>query len=164
MPTVEYEGRIRSAYLMLGFDVGAIDDALDEAIVSLGESMSKVFVYGSLLRGESNHRVLGGSKMVGIGLLPDAVMYDLGSYPAVVRGEGCVVGEVYEVTTDVLRALDRLEGHPHFYRRTECVLDDGEAVETYLFTRRPGGGVVSGGSWRSHLREGHAHQDLPWRR
>jgi gamma-glutamylaminecyclotransferase len=37
-------------------------------------------------------------------------------------GSGRVYGEVYEVTPEVLQALDELEGHPDWYQRTLIAL------------------------------------------
>lgn len=47
-------------------------------------------------------------------------------------GTGMVHGEVYVVNAETLRELDKLEGHPDFYRREWIVLDDGREVQTYL--------------------------------
>ena len=44
-------------------------------------------------------------------------MYSLGGFPGVVDGEGDVDGEVYRINDGHLDPLDRLEGHPTFYRR-----------------------------------------------
>ena len=62
-------------------------------------------------------------------------------------GETAVVGEVYDVDAVTLAALDRLEGHPRFYRRRPIRLDDGDEVLAYLLSpslfrgqpRRPSG-------------------------
>lgn len=82
--------------------------------------MHKVFVYGTLLAGEPNHRVLGDSKLSKkVSLALHCKMVSLGSYPALVQQEGwrAIRGEVYDVTDDTLQSLDYLEGHPTFYER-----------------------------------------------
>jgi gamma-glutamylcyclotransferase (GGCT)/AIG2-like uncharacterized protein YtfP len=111
-----------------------------------------VFVYGSLRRGQYNHSVLAGASFVGRGVLPGATMLDLGSFPAVVLGgpePGPVVGEVYDAPPDVLARLDRLEGHPTFYRRTPTLLQDGSTVDTYLYQAgtHEAYPIVHGGDW-----------------
>lgn len=117
----------------------------------------RVFVYGSLLAGEPNHRVLTGAALVGAAVTtPAFTMHDLGAFPGLVAdGEQAVAGEVYEVDGAALARLDRLEGHPSFYRRTPITLADGAEVETYLLTRAQVAGrpVVETGSWRAHRKE-----------
>jgi gamma-glutamylcyclotransferase (GGCT)/AIG2-like uncharacterized protein YtfP len=97
----------------------------------------KVFVYGTLLEGEPNHRVLKGARLVRRAHTePAFLLYDLGPFPALVDGGGLrVAGEVYEVDDGCLAALDRLEGHPRFYFRSSIVLDSGDLVEAYLLPR-----------------------------
>src|SRR5262249_38344841 len=86
----------------------------------------RVFVYGTLLSGEANHGHLAGARYVGSGRTRAEVeLRDLGAYPALIAGGAqAVVGEIYEVDEATLAALDALEDHPAYYRRTEIVLDD----------------------------------------
>lgn len=118
---------------------------------------TRVFVYGSLLAGEPNHRALAGAALVGATTTaPAFALYDLGAFPGLVAvGEHAVAGEVYEVDVAGLARLDRLEGHPSFYRRTPIALADGAEAETYLLTRAQveGRPVVASGSWRAHRKE-----------
>ena len=62
---------------------------------------------------------------------------------------------MYEVDEATLAALDRLEGHPRFYRRTRIALEDGAAVETYLLPPEQveGRPVIASGNWRSRRKE-----------
>ena len=117
------------------------------------EVRTRVFVYGTLLAGESNHAVLAGARLVAAGrTLPVFRLHDLGEFPGLVPGGvHAVVGEVYEVDEATLAALDRLEDHPEFYRRTRIVLEDGMAVETYLLmaAQVEGTPVIASGSWRA---------------
>jgi gamma-glutamylcyclotransferase (GGCT)/AIG2-like uncharacterized protein YtfP len=69
-----------------------------------------------------------------------------------------VIGELYEVDDETLAALDRLEGHPSFYRRTAITLApprDAEPVWTYLL--RPeqveDRSRIELGSWRARRAE-----------
>ena len=114
----------------------------------------KVFVYGSLLSGFGNHRLLEGSRLIGHAKTPPGYrMHSLGGFPGVVpTGNAVVHGEVYEVDAQTLAALDRLEGHPRFYRRRPICLANGAIVDTYLLSQhqvadRP---VVATGDWRRH--------------
>lgn len=115
-----------------------------------------VFVYGTLLTKEPNHRLLIRARLVGRARTkPGFELHHLGGFPGMVRGgDGVVVGEVFEVDAPTLAALDRLEGHPRFYRRTSIVLDGGAAAEAYLL--RPdqveGRPVIVSGDWRRRSR------------
>ena len=114
--------------------------------------MTRVFVYGSLRRGLHNHHFLADATLVGDDATePAFTLYSLGAFPAMVQGgTTSVVGEVYEVDARTLAALDRLEGHPHFYQRVAVTLRSGAEVETYVVpsTTVRGRGVVAGGDWR----------------
>ena len=117
-----------------------------------GQRGARVFVYGTLLAGEPNHRLLASAKLVARARTKPAFnLYDLGAFPGLVRGGShAVVGEVYEVDKPTLAALDRLEGHPRFYLRTRIALDDGALVQTYLLTPEQVEGyrVIVSGNWR----------------
>ena len=82
----------------------------------------KVFVYGTLRQGFHNHdhfmkdaefvgfaKTVFGAKLYGEGVVPFLKFDTVGS----------VYGEVYEVNDSTRERLDRLEGHPTTYRRTE---------------------------------------------
>src|SRR5690606_19616506 len=100
-----------------------------------GGGMSyRVFVYGTLRRGEANHRLLERATFLREArTIPAFSLRDLGAFPGLFAGGHTpVVGEVYEVDAATLARLDRLEGHPSFYRREPIALDDGERVEAYL--------------------------------
>jgi gamma-glutamylaminecyclotransferase len=114
---------------------------------------TRVFVYGTLLAGERNHHLLEGALLVaeaktGAGF----TLYDFGPYPGMVAcGDHAVLGEVYEVDEPALARMDRLEGHPRFYRRTSIRLDDGSTVEAYLLRleqvrQLP---IIPSASWRT---------------
>lgn len=115
--------------------------------------MTRVFVYGTLLSGEPNHRLLAAAPFVGPALsAPVFSLVDLGPFPALVEGgAGAVVGEVYEVDRPTLARLDLLEGHPRFYKRHRIALDDGSHVETYVLSPEQVAGrpVIGSGSWRA---------------
>jgi gamma-glutamylcyclotransferase (GGCT)/AIG2-like uncharacterized protein YtfP len=118
---------------------------------------TRIFVYGTLLAGEPNHRLLATATLVGEARTEPAFeLRDLGAFPGLVRGGAhAVLGEVYEVDAATLAALDRLEGHPRFFRRTRIALDDGVGVETYLLTPEQveGRPVIASGNWRSRRKE-----------
>ena len=73
----------------------------------------KLFVYGTLLHGESNHHVLEGAKLLFNNCQLQARMYDTGEgYPAIeIVEESVIVGEIYEIQDHMWQILDELEGH-----------------------------------------------------
>lgn len=120
--------------------------------------MTRIFVYGTLLRGEPNHARLAGDLFVRTAETKGK-MYSVGYFPGVrfdQAGEVPIKGEVYDVTPESLQALDWLEGYyadkpeRSHYRRIEVELADGERVQTYQYNRGvetlP---VVTNGSWRN---------------
>jgi gamma-glutamylcyclotransferase (GGCT)/AIG2-like uncharacterized protein YtfP len=70
-----------------------------------------VFVYGTLRRGGSNAFRMDGAEFVGRGSVAGC-LHAISWYPGLVLGNGCgrVVGEVYRVGAEHLRALDEFEG------------------------------------------------------
>ena len=78
-----------------------------------------VFVYGTLKKGYNLHQVLEGSYSFGAGRLYDHFIYHLGSFPGISpeKNAGPVIGEVYEVTLDVMETLDMVEGEGSLYHR-----------------------------------------------
>ena len=121
------------------------------------ELRTRVFVYGTLLAGERNHHHLARAHLVAEARTqPAFTLYDFGPYPGMVAtGNHAVIGEVYEVDEPMLAAMDRLEGHPSFYRRTTIQLEDGSAVEAYLLppeqvSHLP---IIATASWRARHKE-----------
>lgn len=118
---------------------------------------TRVFVYGTLLAGEPNHRLLTGARLAHEpGERAEIAQLERGLGPRLRDGgEHAVAGEVYEVDEATLAALDRLEGHPRFYRRTRIALEDGAAVETYLLAPEQveGRPVIDSGNWRARRKE-----------
>lgn len=115
--------------------------------------MTRIFVYGTLLAGERNHRLLAHATFVGPAVT-EAVfsLVDLGPFPALVAGGGTAVsGEVYEVDGPTLERLDTLERHPEFYKRTTIGLEGGASVETYILAPEQveGRPLIESGRWRA---------------
>ena len=105
----------------------------------LTKGMTRVFVYGSLKQGHSNHGLLAKYRMVTRDYIEGPYnMYSLGYFPGVVEdtAEGApkrrIYGEVYEVDLDGLASLDLLEGHPTFYCRHKVNTEGGVRVWVYL--------------------------------
>ena len=113
-----------------------------------------IFVYGSLMKGESNYSFLSdrSSEYVKKAVTKRGfTLYDLGDFPGMVRGgTGSVIGEIHKVSAFTRKRLDQLEGHPQLYRRHIIKLQCGTRVEAYIlgegFVRgRP---IIESGDWR----------------
>ena len=99
-----------------------------------------VAVYGSLKKGFQNHRYFSPSDtQLGTGYVKNFSMFSMGGFPMIVPGGGEVRVEVYEVGDATLRALDGLEGFPHFYdrKRVTVNLDNGDKAKAWIYFGRP---------------------------
>jgi gamma-glutamylcyclotransferase (GGCT)/AIG2-like uncharacterized protein YtfP len=118
--------------------------------------LTRVFVYGTLRRGEGNHRLLLGARFVGEACTVQGfAMYNLGAFPGLVRASaGSVAGEVYDVDAATLAALDRLEGVPTFYRRERIELEGVGSADGYTLTSRQvrGCDLIPSGDWKRRRR------------
>ncbi|WP_296805229.1 gamma-glutamylcyclotransferase family protein [Thiocapsa sp.] len=113
----------------------------------------RVFVYGTLLRGEVNHHLLAQAEYLGSHRTEACFsLYLLRAYPGAVRGGATAIrGEVYGVDRAGLCRLDRLEDYPALYDRRLLATPYGRAW-IYLFRGsvrdRP---LIPGGDWRTFV-------------
>jgi gamma-glutamylcyclotransferase (GGCT)/AIG2-like uncharacterized protein YtfP len=114
--------------------------------------MTRLFLYGTLMRGERNHLQLRGSPCLGPARTIAAyTLYDLGAYPALAAaGHASVAGELYDVPPELLAALDRFEGVPELYQRVEVRLAGGGTAQGYAMPveRLAGRPNIPSGDWR----------------
>ncbi len=110
----------------------------------------RLFVYGTLKRGEAAGHLLQDARFLGEACALGFALVDTGAYPAMVPDAvGTVSGEVYAVDAARLPALDEDEGHPTLFERTPVVLGDGTQAVAYVYRRSPGRFPrVAGGAWR----------------
>ena len=106
------------------------------------DSATVIFVYGTLKRGQSNHRFLSGQHFLGTALTqPLYRLFLLEGYPGMVEGSPgrAIEGELWGVEPSCLEALDRLEGTAEgLYARVPAKLAGSlpvQAVQTYLYLR-----------------------------
>jgi gamma-glutamylcyclotransferase (GGCT)/AIG2-like uncharacterized protein YtfP len=115
---------------------------------------TRVFVYGTLLAGESNHGLMRTARFVAAAVTPPAFrLHDLDGFPGLCGGgDAAVAGELWDVDPPTLAALDQLEDHPVYYQRTPIVLGDGTPAVTYLLpdVHVAGAPVIASGDWRAH--------------
>lgn len=114
----------------------------------------KLFVYGTLKKGFSNHYLLEDCTPIHDKVcLGGYKMYSLGGFPCIKEAEttDVVEGEVYDVPSGRWPILDRLEGVPHMYhRKSENIMfeQDSEEVEVYVWSRDVEGlPLVQDGVW-----------------
>ena len=79
----------------------------------------KVFVYGTLMKGNSNHEsFLSESKFIGQFIAEGFALYELGSYPGIITSKiDKVKGELYSIAKNILRKMDMLESEGSLYIR-----------------------------------------------
>lgn len=80
-------------------------------------SKKRVFVYGTLMRGNINHKTyMSNCKFIGDAILHGYSLYELGGFPGVKPNRGDTVkGELYEVDSQVLQTLNHLESEGSMY-------------------------------------------------
>ena len=91
-----------------------------------------VFVYGTLKSGDRNNYLLKGSKFI----QKDSIfgtLFDLGRFPALTDGHKKVYGEIWEISDETLRRLDRLEGVPHLYSRHQIQTSHGTIKKPWVY-------------------------------
>jgi gamma-glutamylcyclotransferase (GGCT)/AIG2-like uncharacterized protein YtfP len=123
----------------------------------------RLFVYGTLLPGESNAGLLRGASRIGPAMT--VARYDLidcGDYPALrAGGHTNVRGELFLIDDRRLARLDDYEGHPTLFERRLVALAGGGSAIAYLTpvgTRRAPARTIPGGDWRRHRRERRCEQ------
>ena len=91
----------------------------------------QVFVYGTLMKDESNHHFLRNSTFIEAVIIKGYDMYNVGYFPAIIPGENIVIGELYEVPVTDMPSIDMLEGEGSLYIR-KCEITQGASGEKTL--------------------------------
>ena len=91
--------------------------------------MNRIFVYGTLKRGQRNAHHMHGAQYVGRHVTERIYsMYEFGGYPAVCRdGRHAISGEIYRISDRHFEILDVFESYPEFYQRIEIPTRWGDA-------------------------------------
>lgn len=134
---------------------------LDEA------QLNRVFVYGTLMKGFWNYgRYLEGNiERIILGKAKGLLYHLPQGYPAMLKGEGVVRGEIVgPVDRDLLRELDVLEGYcgyaeDNLYVREiiDVLTDEGEMLECWAYIYADGeyarkkGIYIPDGDWRKFM-------------
>lgn len=91
----------------------------------------RLFVYGSLRRGEQHHGELVGAAYLGARITAASYrLVEIAGYPALMPGTASVTGELYAIPPSLVPALDAFEGHR--YRRGPVRMADGTDAEAYF--------------------------------
>ena len=102
-----------------------------------------IFVYGTLMSGQSANGMLQGCTCAGRYMLRDHALTDLGAFPAVTVCPGeAVLGEVWFVTDEMRHALDRYESEGTLYTRCPVNVENHNgtlACEVYRYLGTPRG-------------------------
>ena len=87
-----------------------------------------VFVYGTLRRGGSNHFRMADAGFVAAGTVRGR-LYRIDWYPGLILDDdaGAIVGEIYQVSPERLKSLDRFEGPDYRRVRVTVYCTDGES-------------------------------------
>lgn len=94
----------------------------------------RVFVYGTLRRGGSNHFRMAKAEYLSAATVRGR-FYQIDWYPGIVldaAAEG-IVGEIYQVSPAVLEELDRFEGPEYRRLLTQVRMPDGETVSVWVW-------------------------------
>lgn len=143
-PSEKYLGVIRRGYERYGFDVSVLPDLTRE----------RMFVYGTLRQGQRYHDMLqdlGASFVSTARTVPGYTMVNYhDQYPAVTPGgKTAVVGEVYDIDSRHLPALDEFEEVPSLYQRSRVRMACGAELAAYLMPswRTQDYPVIPTGDW-----------------
>lgn len=88
----------------------------------------KLFVYGTLRKAFDNHRILGRAEFIGNAKTVNKYCMYADIIPFVHKNKevSYIKGELYGISSQVLRCVDSLEGHPRWYKREEIDVKDKE--------------------------------------
>ncbi len=115
--------------------------------------MTRIFVYGTLKRGYSNHRELSDQEFIGLArTIPGFRLVDIGGYPGLVACPNDlqgVTGELWAVDAPALVRLDQFESVDTglYVRKPVPLQGDAGDAEAYFFPGQPEGLRVIGSSW-----------------
>lgn len=104
------------------------------------DQLQRLFVYGTLLPGQGNHRRIADHVHSARPGTTRGILVDLGAFPALVHGDGRVRGMVLDLDAEALRITDFIEGYHadggrslYIREKVEVDLDDGENVEAWTY-------------------------------
>lgn len=113
-----------------------------------------LFVYGSLKKGGSNHDLIDqqlenrDAEYIQPASVCGFELYDKGTFPVAVPGNGELEGEIYRIPHKFLIGkLDHLEGFPHRFNRKQILIDDFNCWIYYQESAPPESEKLERSSW-----------------
>jgi gamma-glutamylcyclotransferase (GGCT)/AIG2-like uncharacterized protein YtfP len=98
-----------------------------------------IFVHGRLRQGKPGDTQIAAGSFMGKGVTIEtfSLYHTNGKALITKRPVSSVIGEVYEVSSELLKILDRSEGHPHVNKReqVQIKLRDGRDVSAWASFR-----------------------------
>ncbi len=114
-----------------------------------------LFAYSSLLRGERDHDLMHRATLLQkTTTQPGFRLVDLGPYGAMITGgDKEVVGELWEVDRETLRAIDVRKEVPVLFERTQITTHDGTEAEAFVmpWDRVVGRKRLAVGDWKQRF-------------
>jgi gamma-glutamylaminecyclotransferase len=111
----------------------------------------KMAVYGTLRGGLSNHAYVKHHGFLGAGKTVEKYTMRASGIPYVGKEPRTRIDvEVYEVVgKSEIEAIDRLEGHPHWYKREEIEveLEDGTILKAWLYFMESTSKIIETGNY-----------------
>jgi gamma-glutamylaminecyclotransferase len=111
----------------------------------------KMAVYGTLRGGLPNHSYVKNHKFLGTGKTVEKYTMRASGIPYVGKEPRTRIDvEVYDVTGKTeIEAIDRLEGHPHWYKREEIEveLNDGRILKAWLYFMESTSKIIETGNY-----------------
>ena len=163
-PSATYLEVVHAGYRAFSLAVDALDAAARDDPHPAG--LSAVFVYGTLLRGESRAAAFDDARHAAVAGRVHGRLVDLGGYPGMLPDPGRVAWVAGEIRSPVdavlLGELDAIEEFPGFevegglYRRriVDVEVSGGGTVRAWVYVLGDAGDApaIAGGDWRAHRR------------
>jgi gamma-glutamylcyclotransferase (GGCT)/AIG2-like uncharacterized protein YtfP len=158
-PLEYYYQTIFRGYKNFGLNTNHLKAARKRAMKYNGEKQVKLFVYGTLKRGNGNNHFLDSASYLGHAVSEDCyAMAANYAFPMIWDSPvgNPVRGEIYRINAKILESCDHLEGYPRLYNRNvrEFVTDDGAKHEAWIYVidHREGSGNI----------KPNGHGELEW--
>ncbi len=114
-----------------------------------------LFVCGTFLSGEREHDLLAGTPRRAVATTANVYsLVEVRALAALIdNGTTAVVGEIYDVPYEVIRACDKRRDHPALFHRKEVKLSDGSVAQAYFLREDQARGLrrIHSGDFRARF-------------
>ncbi|MBR3179222.1 MAG: gamma-glutamylcyclotransferase [Clostridia bacterium] len=122
-----------------------------QTIAAWNGNTEPVFVYGTLMQGESAHSRLADAVYAGKAILRGYAVYSVSWYPGIVPEEKeAVLGELYYVSKQMIPGMDEYEGEGTLYQRKTVTVETQygkKEAYAYIYLQKVSGDPIRGGRW-----------------